>query len=55
MDIILIIHLLNFGLQQFFFFVHIFNNPISRIDSGSEGIQDFVILIIGIILRLDVA
>ena len=55
MDVILIIHLLKFGLHQFFFFVHIFNSPISRIDSGSEGIQDSVILIFGIFLRLSVA
>ena len=55
MDVILIIHLLKFGLHQFFFFVHIFNNPISRIDSGSEGIQDSVIVIVGIFLRLSVA
>ena len=55
MDVILIIHLLKFGLHQFFFFVHIFNNPISRIDSGSEGIQDSVILIVGIFLRLSIA
>ena len=54
MDIILIIHLLKLRLHQFFFFNHIFNNPISRIDSGSEGIQDFVILIVGIILRLSI-
>ena len=54
MDVILIIHLLKFRLHQFFFFVHIFNNPISRIDSGSEGIQDFVILIAGIFLKLSV-
>ena len=55
MDAILIIHLLKPGLHQFPFFIHIFNNPISRIDSGSEGIQDSVILIVGIILRLSVA
>ena len=55
MDVILIIHLLKFGLHQFFFFVHIFNYPISRIDSGSEGIQDSVILIVEIFLRLSVA
>ena len=54
MDVILIIHLLKFGLHQFFFFIHIFNNPISRIDSSSEGIQDSVILIVGIFLRLSV-
>ena len=55
MDIILIIHLLKLRLHQFLFFIHICNNPLSRIDSGSEGIQDSVILIVGIILRLDVA
>ena len=55
MDVILIIHLLKLGLHHFLFFIHIFNNPISRIDSGSEGIQDSVILIVGIILRLGVA
>ena len=55
MDVILIIHLLKFGLPQLFFFVHIFNYPISRIDSGSEGIQDSVIFIVGIFLRLSVA
>ena len=55
MDIILIIHLLKLRFHQFLFFNHIFNNPISRIDSGSEGIQDSVILIVGIILRLGVA
>ena len=55
MNVILIINLFKFGLHQFFFFVYIFNNPISRIDSGSEGIQDFVILIVGIFLRLSVA
>ena len=44
-----------FELHQIFFFVHIFNNPISRIESGNEGIQDFVILIVGIFLRLGVA
>ena len=54
MEVILIIHLLKFGLHQFFFFVHIFNNPISKIDSGSEGIQDSIILIVGVILRLSV-
>ena len=54
MDIILIIYLLKLGLHQFLFFIHIFNNPFSRIDSGSEGIQDSVILIVGIILRLGV-
>ena len=32
-----------------------FNNPISRIDSGSEGIQDSIILIVGIFLRPSVA
>ena len=55
MDIILIIHLLKLGLHRFLFFIHIFNNPITRIDSGSDGIQDFIILIVGIILRLSVA
>ena len=55
MDVILIIHILKLGLHQFLFFNHIFNNPISRINSGSEGIQDSVILIVGIILRLGVA
>ena len=55
MDVILFIHLLKLGLHQFFFFIHIINNPLSRIDSGSEGIQDFVILIVGIILWLNVA
>ena len=55
MDIILIIHLFKFGLHQFFFFIHIFNNPISRIDSGSEDIQDSIILIVEIIIRLGVA
>ena len=55
MDIILIIHLLKLGLHQFLFFIHIFNNPISRIDSSNEGIQDSIILIVGIILRLGVA
>ena len=54
MDVILIIHLFKFGLHQSFFFVHIFNNPISRIDSGSEGIQDSVILIVRIFLKLSV-
>ena len=54
MDVILVIHLLKLGLHQFLFFIHIFNNPLSRIDSGNAGTQDFVILIIGIILRLDV-
>ena len=43
------------GLHQFLFFIHIFNNPLSKINSDSEGIQDSVILIIGIILRLGVA
>ena len=55
MDIILIIHLLKLGLHQFLFFNNIFNNPISRIDSGNEGIQDSVILIVGIILKLNIA
>ena len=55
MYVIFIIHLLRFGLYLFFFFVHIFNNPISRIDSGSEGIQDFFILIFEIFLGLSVA
>ena len=55
MDVILFIHLLKLGLHQFLFFIHIFNNPLSRIDSGSEGIQDSVILIVEIILRLIVA
>ena len=55
MDVILIIHLLKLGLHQFLLFNHFFNNPISRINSGSEGNQDSVILIVGIILRLDVA
>ena len=55
MNIILIIHLLKLGLHQFLFFNHIFDNPISRINSGSEGIQDSVILIVGIFLRLSVA
>ena len=55
MDIILIIYLLKLGLHQFLFFNNIFNNPISRIDSGNEGIQDSVILIVGIILRLGIA
>ena len=55
MDIILIIYLLKLGLHQFLFFNNIFNNPISRIDSGNEGIQNFIILIVGIILRLGVA
>ena len=55
MDIILIIYLLKLGLHQFLIFIHIINNPLSRIDSGSEGIQDSVILIVGIILRLGVA
>ena len=54
MDVILFIHLLKLGLHQFLFFIHIFNNPPSRIDSGSKGIQDSIILIVGIILRLDV-
>ena len=54
MDIILIIHLLKLGLHQFLILIYIFNNPFSRIDSGSEGIQDSVILIVGIILRLGV-
>ena len=54
MDIILIIHLLKLGLQ-FIFFNNIFNNPISRIDNGNEGIQDSVILIVGIIFKLDIA
>ena len=54
-DVILIIHLLKLGLHQFLLFNHFFNNPISRINSGSEGNQDSVILIVGIILRLDVA
>ena len=54
-DVILIIHLLKFGLHQFFFFVHIFNYLINRIDSGSEGIQDSVILIVGILLKFSVA
>ena len=55
MDIILIIHLLKLELHQFLFFIHIFKNLLSRIDSGSEGIQDSIILIVGIILRLGVA
>ena len=55
MNVILIIHLLKFGFHQFLLFNHIFNNPISRIDSGSEGIQNSVILIVEIILRLGVA
>ena len=55
MNIILIIHLLKLGLHQFLFFIHIFNNLFSGIDSGSEGIQDSIILIVEIILRLDVA
>ena len=55
MDIILIIHLLKLGLHQFLFFIHIFNNPLSRINSSNEGIQDSVILIVRIILRLGVA
>ena len=55
MDIILIIHLLKLRLHQVLLFIHIFNNPLSRIDSGNEGIQDSVILIVGIIFRLDVA
>ena len=54
MDIILIIHLLKLGFHQFLFFNHIFNNPIFWFNSGSEGIQDSVILIVGIILRLGV-
>ena len=54
MDVILIVHLLKLGLHQFLFFIHIFNNPISRIDNVSEGIQDSVILIVGIILKLSV-
>ena len=54
MDIILILHLLKLGLHQFLCFIHIFNNPLSRIDSGSEGIQYSVILIVGIIFRLSV-
>ena len=54
MDIILIIHLLKLRLHKFLFFIHIFNNPFRRIDSGSEGIQDSVILIVGIILKLGV-
>ena len=54
MDVILFIHLLKLGLHQYLFFIHIFNNPLSRIDSGSEGIQDSVILIVEIILRLGV-
>ena len=33
---------------------HVFNNPLCRIDSGSKSIQDSVILIVGIILRLGV-
>ena len=55
MNVILIIHLLKLRFHQFLFFNHIFNNPISRIDSGNEGIQDSVILIVRIILRLSVA
>ena len=55
MDIILIIHLFKLGLHQSLSFIHIFNNPINRIDSGSEGNQDSVILIVGIIIRLGVA
>ena len=55
MDVILIIHLLKLRIHKFFFFIHIFNNPFSRIDSGSEGIQNSVILIVGIILKLGVA
>ena len=55
MYVILIIHLFKFGFHQFLLFNHIFNNPISRINSGSEGIQDSVIFIVGIILRLGVA
>ena len=55
MNVILIIHLLKFGFHLFLLFNHIFNNPISRINNGSEGIQNSVILIVGIILRLDVA
>ena len=54
MDVILFIHLLKLRLHQFLFFIHIFNNPFSRIDSGSEGILDSVILIVGIILRLSI-
>ena len=54
MNIIWIIQLLKFGLHQFLLFNHIFNNPISRINNGSEGIQNYVILIVGIILRLGV-
>ena len=34
----LFIHLLKFWLHQILFFIHIFNNPLSRIYSGSEGI-----------------
>ena len=55
MDIVLIIHLLKLGLHQFLFFIHIFNNPLSRIDIGSEGILDSIILIVRIIVRLSVA
>ena len=55
MDVILFIHLLKLGLYQFLFFIHIFNNPLSRINSDSEGIQDSIILIVEIILRLGVA
>ena len=55
MDVILIIHLLKFGFHQFLLFNHTLNNPINRINSGSEGIQNSVILIVEIFLRLDVA
>ena len=55
MDIILIIHLLKLRLHQVLLFIHIFNNPLSRIDRDNEGIQDSVILIVGIIFRLGVA
>ena len=53
-DVILFIHLLKFRLHQVLFLIHFFNNPLNKIYSGSEGIQDSTILIILIILRLDV-
>ena len=54
-NVILIINLFKLELHQFLFFNHIFNNPISRINNGSEGIEDSVILIVGIILKVVVS
>ena len=48
-DVILFIHLLKLRLHQFLFLIHIFHNPICRIDSGSEIIQNSIILIVRIV------